>query len=130
MRSVADAVLDTSVLIAFAMGELHQVDEDALLSGAAVSAVNLAEFRSVLLHKKVDAEDIDATIRDFNLKVLPFGSAEAEAAGALIPRGRPLNIGLGDCACLATGITTGITVWTGDRDWLKLGLHIEIKLIR
>jgi PIN domain nuclease of toxin-antitoxin system len=130
MRSVADALLDTSVLIAFAMGEVHHVDENALLSGAAVSTVNLAEFRSVLLHKQVEAQDIDATIRDFNLKVLPFGQAEAHIAGELIPRGRPLNIGLGDCACIATGIATGITIWTSDRDWLKLGLDIEIKLIR
>ncbi|MGE4404316.1 type II toxin-antitoxin system VapC family toxin [Pseudomonas sp.] len=127
---MADALLDTSVLIAFAMGEVHQVDEDALLSGAAVSAVNLAEFRSVLLHKRVDVADIDATVRDFNLKVLPFGAAEANIAGELIPAARPLNIGLGDCACIATGIATGLPVWTGDRDWLRLNLDLEIKLIR
>ncbi|MET1754214.1 type II toxin-antitoxin system VapC family toxin [Novosphingobium sp. RD2P27] len=130
MRSVADALLDTSVLIAFAMGEAHHIDEDKLLSGAAVSAVNLAEFRSVLLHKNVEADDIDATIRDFNLKVLPFGSAEAQIAGNLVPAARPLRIGLGDCACIATGIVTGLTVWTADRDWTKLDVPAEINLIR
>jgi PIN domain nuclease of toxin-antitoxin system len=130
MRSVADPLLNPSVLIAFAIGELHQVDEDALLSDAAVSAVNLAEFRSVLLHKEVEAEDIGATIRDFNLKVLPFGQAEAAIPGDPIPRSRPLSIGLGDCACIVTGMANNIPVWTGDRDWLKLGLDTEIKLIR
>lgn len=130
MRSVTDVLLDTSVLIAFAMGETHHIDEDRLLSGAAVSAVNLAEFRSVLLNKNVEADDIDATIRDFNLKVLPFGSAEAEVAGALIPAARPLGIGLGDCACIATGIVSGMTIWTADRDWTRLDVPAEINLIR
>jgi len=130
MRSVADALLDTSVLIAFAMGEPHGVDEDTLLSGAAVSAVSLAEFRSVLLQKTVDADDIDATIRDFNLKVLPFRAAESQIAGNLIPVARPLGIGLGDCACIATGIVTGLPVWTADRDWAKLDVPAKIHLIR
>lgn len=127
---MADALLDTSVLIAFAMGEAHGVDENTLLSGAAVSAVNLAEFRSVLLQKSVDADDIDATIRDFNLKVLPFGAAESQVAGNLIPLARPLGIGLGDCACIATGIVTGLPVWTADRDWAKLDVPAKIHLIR
>ena len=127
---MADALLDTSVLIAFAMGEPHSVDEDTLLSGAAVSAVSLAEFRSVLLQKAVDADDIDATIRDFNLKVLPFGAAESQVAGNLIPLARPLGIGLGDCACIATGIVTGLPVWTADRDWAKLDVPAKIHLIR
>jgi PIN domain nuclease of toxin-antitoxin system len=130
MRSVADALLDTSVLIAFALGEAHNVDENTLLSGAAVSTVSLAELRSVLLQKNVDAEDIDATIQDFNLEVLPFGLAESQVAGNLIPIARPLGIGLGDCACIATGIVTGLPVWTADRDWAKLDVPTQIHLIR
>ena len=45
-----------------------------MLTGAGVSAVSLAEFRSILRQKQVDPEDIDATLRDFNLRVLPFGA--------------------------------------------------------
>lgn len=130
MRSVADAVLDTSVLLAFALGEHHEVDEDQVLTGGGVSAVSLAEFRSVLRQKQVDPEDIDATLRDFNLRVLPFGAREAEIAGTLIPLARPLNIGLGDCACLATGLAFNLPVWTADHDWLKLDGAGTIRLIR
>ncbi|WP_233203688.1 type II toxin-antitoxin system VapC family toxin [Novosphingobium sp. HII-3] len=130
MRSVIDAILDTSVLLAFAQGERHQVDEDTLLSRAAVSAVSVAEFRSKLLEKTVPAEEVEATLRDFNLKVLPFGAAEADAAGRLIPLARPHGIGLGDCACIATGLVAGLTVWTADRDWIKLDVAAAIKLIR
>lgn len=125
-----DAILDTSVLLAFAQGERHDVDVDALLSGAAVSALSVAEFRSKLIDKQVPVEDVEATLHDFNLKVLPFGSAEAEAAASLIPLGRPLGIGLGDCACIATGLVGGLTVWTADRDWTRLDVATTIKLIR
>lgn len=127
---MVEAVVDTSVLLAFALGEQHRVDEDQVLAGAGVSAVNLAEFRSVLRQKQVDPEDIDATLRDFNLKVLAFGAREAEIAGTLIATGRALSIGLGDCACLATGLAAGLPVWTADRDWMKLAGAGEIRLIR
>jgi len=130
MRSVIEAVVDTSVLVTFALGEHHQVDEDQVLAGAAVSAVNLAEFRSILRQKQVDPADIDASLRDFNLKVLAFGAREAEIAGRLIPLARPLNIGLGDCACLATGLALDLPVWTADRDWTRLEGAGDIKLIR
>lgn len=127
---MADAVLDTSVLLAFALGEHDEVDEDQVLTGAGVSAVSLAEFRSVLRQKQVDPEDIDATLRDFNLRVLPFGTREAEIAGTLIPIARKLNIGLGDCACLATGLAANSPVWTANHDWLKLDGAGTIRLIR
>jgi PIN domain nuclease of toxin-antitoxin system len=41
-----------------------------------------------------------------------------------------MNIGQGDCACLATAIVTGLPVWTADRDWKKFDVPIEINLIR
>jgi PIN domain nuclease of toxin-antitoxin system len=41
-----------------------------------------------------------------------------------------LGIGLGDCACIATGMTLGVPIYTGDRDWLKLQVEADIKLIR
>lgn len=125
-----DAILDTSVLLAFAQGERHNVDEDKLLSRAAVSAVSVAEFRSKLLSRDVPAEDVDATLRDFNLKVLPFRHVEADIAGVLIPRARAFGIGLGDCACIATGMVVGLTVWTADRDWARLDVDAKIELIR
>jgi PIN domain nuclease of toxin-antitoxin system len=130
MPSVIDAILDTSVLLAFAQGERHDVDADKLLSGAAVSAISIAEFRAKLIDRQVPVEDVDETLRDFNLKILPFGPAEAVAASTLIPIARPLNIGLGDCACIATGLVAGLTVWTADRDWAKLDIDAKIELIR
>lgn len=128
---VADKILDTSVLAAFVLGEPHDVDENELLAGACMSAVNLAEFRAVLAKNGVAEETIAETVQDFAFKILPFGEAEADMVGRLIGPARKLNIGLGDCACIATGQIAGLTIWTADRDWLKLEVPgVEIKLIR
>jgi len=56
MPGVADKILDTSVLAAFVLGEPHDVDENELLAGACMSAVNLAEFRAVLAKNGVADE--------------------------------------------------------------------------
>ena len=70
------------------------------------------------------------TAGDFGLKVLPFDAKAAAIAGTLIAKAQPLNIGFGDCACIATGMARGATIYTADRDWLKLGSDADIRLIR
>ena len=115
---MADALLDTSVLIAFIFGEAHDVNEDTVLAGGAIASGGTeAEIRD--------------TLRELNLDVVPFNEAMAERAGTLIPQARTLNIGLGDCACIATGLVLRLPIWTADRNWLKLDAPgADIKLIR
>ncbi|MEJ2411361.1 MAG: PIN domain-containing protein [Novosphingobium sp.] len=123
--------LAPDALAAFVLGEPHDVDENELLADACMSAVNLAEFRAVLAKNGVAKETIAETVRDFGFKILPFGEAEADVVGNLIAPARKLNIGLGDCACIATGQIEGLTIWTADRDWLKLEAPgADIRLIR
>lgn len=127
---MADKLLDSSTIIAFILGEPHDVDEDEILVEASISSVNLAEVIATLAIKGTPDELIAETIGDFGLKVLAFDADSAAIAGRLIAKGRPLNIGLADCACIATGISRGSAIYTADRDWLKLGVDADIKLIR
>lgn len=128
---MADALLDTSVLIAFIFGEAHDVNEDTVLAGGAISSVNLAETISVMQQKGGTEAEIRDTLRELNLNVVPFTEMMADLAGKLIPPARKLNIGLGDCACIATGLVLQLPIWTADRDWLKLEVPgADIKLIR
>lgn len=127
---MADKILDSSTLIAFILGEPHAVDEDDILADAAISSVNLAEVIATLVLKGTPENLAVETAGDFGLKVLPFDAKAAAIAGILIPKARPLNIGLGDCACIATGMARGATIYTADRDWLKLDVDADIKLIR
>jgi len=48
----------------------------------------------------------------------------------MAPETRLHGLSLGDRACLAFGIQTGLPVLTGDRTWKELGLPVEIELIR
>lgn len=130
MPSVIKALLDSSSVLAFIRGEPHSLDEDQVLAVAGISSVNLAEVIGVLLAKGVPDERIALAIDRLGLKVVPLEGEAAALAGRLIPRGRPLNIGLGDCACIATGIVLGVPIYTGDPDWLQLEVDADIKLIR
>lgn len=128
---MAEGLLDTSVLIAFIFGEAHDVSEDTVLAGGAIASVNLAETISMMQQKGGTEAEIRDTLRELNLDVVPFNEMMAERAGTLIPQARKLNIGLGDCACIATGLVLQLPIWTADRDWLKLDAPgADIKLIR
>jgi len=130
MPRVIESLLDSSTVLAFIRGEPHQLDEDRVLAGAGICSVNLAEVIGVLLVKGVPDERIISAIGGLGLKVVPLDGDAATLAGRLIPVARPLRIGLGDCACIATGMTLGVPIYTGDRDWLKLQVEADIKLIR
>lgn len=125
-----EALLDSSTVLAFIGGEPHQLDEDRVLAAAGISSVNLAEVIGVLLAKGVPEERIAPAIDRLGLKVVPLDGNAAALAGRLIPVARPLGIGLGDCACIASGMVLRVPIYTGDRDWLKLDVEAQIKLIR
>lgn len=130
MPPVIESLLDSSTVLAFIRGEPHQLDEDLVLAGAGICSVNLAEVIGVLLAKGVPDERITSAIGRLGMKVVPLDSDAALLAGRLIPVARPLGIGLGDCACIAVGMTLQVPIYTGDRDWLKLHIDADIKLIR
>jgi ribonuclease VapC len=51
-------------------------------------------------------------------------------AGEYLTSFRRRGISLGDAACLGTARVMGLPVLTGDRAWAKLGLPIEVRLLR
>ena len=68
--------------------------------------------------------------RRTGLEIVPFDEAQAEVAGSLIPQARLLNIGLGDCCTIALAIVRNCPLLTGDRDWHRLALPVDVRLIR
>ena len=42
---------------------------------------------------------------------------------------RPLGLSLGDRACLALGISLGVSIYTADRDWKKVKVSAEVRLL-
>jgi PIN domain nuclease of toxin-antitoxin system len=123
-------VLDASALMAFLRSEPGSDIVQTALADAAISTVNISEVLAKAAELSRDMGTVKAALRRLQLRVVPFDEQQAEIAAGLRPVTRPLGLSLGDRCCLALGMVEGVPVLTTDRDWAKLQLAIEIKVIR
>ena len=124
-------VLDASALLAFLNEEPGAEGLTvALLNGAVISTVNLAEVHSKLVGHGIDREEAWGAALSPVREVEVFTLEQAKIAGGLISQTRQLGLSLGDRACLALGIALNAPVYTADKDWKKLKLRIPIHVIR
>ena len=124
------AILDTSALLAFVKGEQGAEFVASLIGEAAISAVNFAEAVSKLVEKGATIDLARAALSVATIDVIDFDRGLAEQTGALIAKTRSSGLSLGDRACLALAAREQVPAVTADRVWAKLGLGIEIRLIR
>ena len=103
---------------------------DAVVEGASVSSVNIAEVATKLALRGAGAAEIDATIAAFRIVIEPFDARRATEAGLLVVRTRHRGLSLADRACLALAIEFASPVLTADRAWASLAIGIEVRLIR
>ncbi|MGA9520669.1 MAG: type II toxin-antitoxin system VapC family toxin [Myxococcaceae bacterium] len=129
--AVTDVVLDASALLALLNEEPGAaLVEEAVTSGAIISAVNLAEVATKLTELGANQTEISNALDPMSLRVVPFDATLAYATAALRPASRRFGLSLGDRACLALGLSLRATVLTTDRAWNKLGLQLAIRLVR
>lgn len=124
------AVLDASAVLALLNNEPGAAKVVAALSGASISAVNLAEVAAKLSDYGMTQADIENALGSLALRILPLDQAGAFASGALRRPTRGNRLSLGDRCCLALGQTLGETVLTADRAWTTLKLGITVSAIR
>jgi PIN domain nuclease of toxin-antitoxin system len=99
-------VVDSSVILAVIHEERGLKNVPAqLLASATVSTVNLTEVQSKLVswgwHPEQAWEDATGSVQT----IVPFTLQHAKTVGNLIAKTRSLGLSLGDCACLALGLT-------------------------
>lgn len=123
-------VLDSSALLCLLNQEPGGGVVAAALPNAAISAVNLAEVVAKLRERGLSLDDVETALAGLSLDVCPFAAAQAYAAGDLRPATRAFGLSLGDRACLALARELGAAAVTADRDWLKLDLGIEVRVVR
>ena len=100
-----------------------------LVNDTLLSAVNLAEIFSKLL--EWDLSEFEAsTVYRYGFEVVPFDRELAFQTGALRPITKALGLSLGDRACLALAQRERLPVLTMDKNWPKLNLGVEIKVVR
>jgi PIN domain nuclease of toxin-antitoxin system len=128
--AMASAVLDASALLAHIQREPGAERVEEIAPDALMSAVNLAEVVTKLMDEKLSPEQADQIIYAYGFEIVPFDEDLARQTGALRPATKRLGLSLGDRACLALAQRENLPVLTTDRSWAKLGLRIDINLMR
>ena len=95
-----------------------------------MSAVNAAEVLQKLAQKGMSNAKADEYLRQFVQEIVDFDYRQAILVAGMVPKTLPLGLSFADRACLALAKSRGVSVLTGDQDWAKLDLGIQIELIR
>lgn len=125
-----EAVLDASALLAFLRAEAGAGRVGDVLGRACVSAVNLAETFGKLIEYGGRLEEILPQFERLQIPVIPFGSDHARLAAALRTPTRRAGLSLGDRACLALAIATGVPAFTTEGQWLTCDTGAKVVKIR
>ncbi len=123
-------VFDSSALLAIAFNETGAEQAAEALPDGILSAVNASEVVACLIDRGVPGASARNRLRDFDIPIRPFDEALAFAAGSLRTTTRQQGLSLGDRACLALARRERAPVITADRNWTRLVLDLEVKLIR
>jgi len=127
---VAEAVLDASALLAFLRNEPGAEEVAAVLKLSCISAVNLAETISKMVEYGKPLDDVAFQIERLHIPVIPFDAVHAKLVASLWKATRSVGLSLGDRACLALGLKTGLPVLTTERAWSKVDVGVSVGLIR
>ncbi len=122
-----EAILDASAVLAWLQEERGSDKVDEVLDRAAISAVNATEVVHKLINRGATREKAQQILDQMSLPVLDFTEAMSRECAGL---SHHADLALGDRACLATGITLGIPVFTADRRWKNLLPTETVQLIR
>lgn len=129
---MAQTILDASAMLAVILEETGaDVVVEALRSGTAMSAVNVAEVSARLCQEGWGDDEVSLVFRELGVRILPFDADAALLSGRYRVVTQPLGLGLGDRACLATASKEECPALTADKVWEQLHLPgVAIRCIR
>ena len=129
---VAEAVLDTSAIMAMILEESGADVAVQFADGAAVSANIIAEVATKLFERGMIPDDVERDISQFGFVVHSVDEAMAIAIGALRPLTKSAGLSLGDRSCLALAAKLGLPAITADKTWATIAdaIGVEVRLIR
>jgi ribonuclease VapC len=125
---MSSPVLDASALIAVLHREPGQEAVIAVLPGALMSAVNLAEVVSKLAERGMPASEAQADALALGIDVVPFDAALAQEVGDLRPITRGAGLSLADRCCLALARRRGASALTTDRRWQDVAAMVGVSI--
>lgn len=98
--------------------------------GSLISSVNLAEVLSHPDIRHASTERVATWFRMMQIKEVPFDGRHARTLAEIYPLTLGSSVGFADRACLALAKQERLTALTGDRDWLKYEIGVEVQLFR
>ena len=125
-----DAVLDASAVLVLVQGEPGSELVARSIPGALISAVNYAEVVGKLADAGMPGDQIALALSSLGLRVMPLDEHAATDVGLLRPATRNRGLSLGDRACLALGVASGLPVLTSDRAWAEVDVGAVVEVVR
>ncbi|MCY4652102.1 MAG: type II toxin-antitoxin system VapC family toxin [Dehalococcoidia bacterium] len=101
-----------------------------VLGHAIINAVTLAEVITKMADWDMDESAIQDRLNNLGMQIVPFDEEQSYRAGMMSPVTRALGLSLGDRACLGLGIIRNSPVLTADRNWARVSLDLDVRLIR
>jgi ribonuclease VapC len=127
---MSDCVLDASALLAILNQEPVSEALTKAVATSAISAVNFSEVVAKLTDASLNEGAVREALAPLGLDVVPFDHELALLAGFLRAQTRGFGLSLGDRACLALGKRMGLPIFAADREWARLRLGLDIRVIR
>ena len=129
---MTEIVLDSSAVLALMQREPGADAVAAVLPGALLGMVNLAEVVTKLCERGVAVDVARYAVASLGVKIAEFTEEQAHLVGELRPLTRSAGLSLGDRACLALGKISGAPVLTAEAVWPQIAsiVDVEIRTIR
>jgi ribonuclease VapC len=125
-------VLDASAILCLINGELGAGRVENAIAGSVISAVNLSEV--VAKHSELgpDSAKAEQMLASLDLRIRPFDTDAAYAAGGLRSSTKAFGLSFADRACLALAQGERLPALTADRAWQGAGkaIGVSVELIR
>jgi ribonuclease VapC len=123
-------VLDASAVLVLLLDEPGAEDVAGVLADGALSTVNLAEVRSKLFDRGVDAVGLGDHLTAAGVTVYPMTERDAAEVAELRRIDTARVLSLGDRCCLALARRLSAVVVTADRVWSDVDAGIEVQQVR
>lgn len=129
---MSKVILDTSALLAYLFEE-EGADKVAPIleeGRGVIGSANYAELVTKLVDENMPMEEILAVISSLELEFIPQDEQQARLTGELRAVSKKFGLSLGDRACLALGLVTGLPIMTADQAWQEIPVKINLLIIR
>jgi PIN domain nuclease of toxin-antitoxin system len=121
-------VLDASALLAMMLEEPGGNRVAAVITEAAISAVNLSEAADYYARQGMPRDMLSAMFADLPIEVVLADIDQAIDAAMLRPSTQKAGLSLGDRYCLALARQLGCEALTTDRAWLKIAKEVDVRV--